>query len=170
MSNLVKLTLVGLFAVVVFQLFTQRATTPVVGSAPPLALPDLAGQHVDLAAYRGKVVAVNFWATWCGPCRLELPDLAQFRKDHAGKCLEILGVAEESGREDLLALAPKIPYPILVDERATALDAWGVQAYPKTFIVDPQGNVRKVFSGAVTRDDLEAAVTPLVPGTCLAGG
>jgi cytochrome c biogenesis protein CcmG/thiol:disulfide interchange protein DsbE len=66
-------------------------------------------------------------------------------------------------------MAPRIPYPILVDEQASALDAWGVQAYPKTFVIDPEGKVRKVFGGAVSREDLEQAVTPLLPATCPAG-
>jgi cytochrome c biogenesis protein CcmG/thiol:disulfide interchange protein DsbE len=121
---------------------------------------------VDLSDYRGKVVAVNFWATWCGPCRAEIPSLAAFRNDHRDRCLEVLGVAEESGRQDLLAMAPHIPYPILVDERASARDAWRVQAYPRTYVVDAEGRVARVFMGGVTREDLEEAVAPLLPRTC----
>jgi cytochrome c biogenesis protein CcmG/thiol:disulfide interchange protein DsbE len=121
---------------------------------------------VDISAYRGRVVAVNFWATWCAPCRMELPDLAAFRNEHSDKCFEILGVAEESARQDLLTVAGRIPYPILVDERATALGVWGVQGYPKTFVVDTEGRVQRVFTGAVSRSDLERAVTPLLPETC----
>lgn len=165
MRNALGLTTIALVAVVVFQLFTQKEGRDVV-AAPALALPDLSGKHVDLGQYRGKVVAVNFWATWCGPCRMELPELSQFWRENQGKCVEVLGVAEESGREDLLAMAPRIPYPILVDERATALDPWGVQAYPKTFVVDPEGKVRKVFMGSVTREELEDAVKPILPETC----
>jgi len=165
MKSPVRLAVLAVAAVAVFQLLAQRSSPPP-GAAPRLALPDLSGRHVDLSEYRGRVVAVNFWATWCLPCRSELPALAAFWNDHRGKCLEVLGVAEESGRQDLLAVAPRIPYPILVDERAAALEAWGVQGYPKTFVVDVEGRVAKVFIGEVSREDLEAAVTPLLPQTC----
>lgn len=168
MKSVLGLSTIALVAVVTFQLFTQKSERQAV-AAPPLALPDLAGKQVDLAQYRGKVVAVNFWATWCPPCRQELPELSRFWQEHRGGCFEVLGVAEESGHEDLVAMAARIPYPILVDERASALDAWGVQAYPKTFVIDPEGRVQKVFGGAISSQDLADAVKPILPATCPAG-
>ena len=166
MKRLLRPALLVVTAVVVFQLFAQRSSPPPAGAAPPLSLPDLSGTQVDLAHYRGRVVAVNFWATWCGPCRSELPALAAFRKAHEGRCFEMLGVAEESGRQDLLAMAPGIPYPILVDEHAAAMGRWGVQSYPQTFVVDVEGRVARVFSGEVSGQELEDVVTPLLPRTC----
>ncbi len=168
MRNWMKLGLVAVTAVIVTQMFVQkREPPPPPGkAAPALALPDLVGKNVSLESLRGKVVAVNFWATWCGPCKAELPDLAAAWRDHQGKCFELLGVAEESGREDVVEAAKKIPYPVLVDRDAGALDSWGVESYPTTFVVDAQGHVRQVFRGAVDRDELAKAVAPLLPSSC----
>jgi cytochrome c biogenesis protein CcmG/thiol:disulfide interchange protein DsbE len=127
MNRWLKLLLLVVTAVIVTQLLVQRAAPPssTGDRAPPLALPDLNGRHVDLARLRGKVVAVNFWATWCSPCRDEIPELAQFWTEQKGRCFELVGVAEESAREDVAKVAASIPYPVVVDERAEALGAWG---------------------------------------------
>ncbi|HET9551616.1 MAG TPA: TlpA disulfide reductase family protein [Anaeromyxobacteraceae bacterium] len=163
-----KLALLALAAVVVTQVLVQKAGKPLAPGAPPppLALPDVQGRPVDLAALRGKVVAVNFWATWCAPCRQELPELAEAWAANHDRCFELLGVVEESAREDVEAAARRIPYPVLVDQRAEAAAAWRVTAYPRTYLVDAEGTVRRVFDGAVSRRELEAAMAPLLPASC----
>ncbi len=168
MNKWVKLALLVVAAVVVTQLLVQRAAPPrALGDrAPPLALVDLSGAPVDVAKLRGKVVAVNFWATWCPPCREELPELAELWREHRGRCFELVGVAEESAREDVARMAASIPYPVIFDERAEALGPWGVSGYPVTFLLDIEGNVRQVFTGGVSKGELEAAVKPLLPATC----
>jgi cytochrome c biogenesis protein CcmG/thiol:disulfide interchange protein DsbE len=168
MNTWARAILLVVAAVVVAQLLVQRAEPPVPTgeAAPPLALLDLGGAPVDLANLRGKVVAVNFWASWCPPCREELPELAEVWSVHRGRCFELLGVAEESAREDVARLASAIPYPVLLDERAVALSAWRVPGYPRTFIVDAEGKVRRVFEGAVRKRELEEAIRPLLPPTC----
>jgi cytochrome c biogenesis protein CcmG/thiol:disulfide interchange protein DsbE len=169
MKSWMKLALVAVTAVIVTQLLVQRSHPqpgPSGAAAPALALPDLAGRPVDLARLRGKVVAVNFWATWCGPCRMEMPELAEFWRANQSRCFELLGVAEESARDDVLAAAKQIPYPVLVDRDADLLDSWKVPSYPHTFVVDAEGRVRHVFEGTVDRADLEAVVSPLLPSSC----
>jgi cytochrome c biogenesis protein CcmG, thiol:disulfide interchange protein DsbE len=168
MNSWTKLALLVVTAVMVTQLLVQRRDPPrdVGKPAPALALGDLSGRTVDLAKLRGKVVAVNFWATWCGPCRMEIPDLAEVWKGHQDRCFELLGVAEESGREDIAAAAPQIPYPILVDADAQALDVWNVSSYPTTFLVDAEGNLRHVYRGVLDRDELTRAIRPLLPASC----
>jgi len=168
MNRWSKLVVLVVAAIVVTQLLVQRQG-PQTGSgeaAPPLALRDLAGKTVDLAKLRGKVVAVNFWASWCPPCREELPELAEVWTDHRGRCFELLGVAEESAREDVARMAPGIPYPLLLDARAEALSSWGVAGYPKTYLLDAEGRVRQVFEGAVRKGQLAEAIRPLLPATC----
>jgi cytochrome c biogenesis protein CcmG/thiol:disulfide interchange protein DsbE len=172
MNRFTKLGVLAVATVIVAQILVQRSGPGLdPGSpAPGLALPDLDGRTVELAALKGRVVAVNFWATWCGPCQEEIPALAEVWTAHRDRCFELLGVAEESAREDVLRLAPRMPYPVLLDERAEALAPWSVQGYPRTVLVDAEGNVRKVFVGAVRRGQLEDAIRPLLPETCPARG
>lgn len=168
MNRWLKLALLVVAAAVVTQLLVQRgAPSHAAGAAaPPLALSDLAGRRIDVSKLRGKVVAVNFWATWCPPCREEIPELARFWTENRGRCFELVGVAEESAREDVAKFATAIPYPVVLDERAEALTPWGVQGYPVTFVLDPEGKVRQVFTGGISRRELEDAVKPLLPETC----
>jgi len=168
MRSWTKLALLAVAAVVVTQLLVQRSHAPAPSgeAAPPLALRDLGGRTVDIAKLRGKVVAVNFWATWCAPCLEEIPVLAQVWNEHRGGCFELLGVAEESAREDVARVAATIPYPVLFDERAVALSAWRVPGYPRTYLLDADGKIRHVFEGALRKQQLEEAIRPLLPGTC----
>ena len=168
MNKFAKSILLVVVAVVVAQVLVRGAPAPRAkgDAAPPLALPDLGGRSIDLADLRGKVVAVNFWATWCPPCRQEIPALAELWTEHRGRCFELLGVAEESAREDVRRMASSIPYPILLDERAAAVQPWGVAGYPVTYLVDTEGKVRQVFTGGVEKRELEAAIRPLLPASC----
>lgn len=136
--------------------------------APGFTLPDTSGRLVSLEGLRGKVVAVNFWATWCGPCQEEIPDLARLYAAHRKSCFELLGVAEESGsRDDVVAAAAKlgVNYPVLLDPEGRAGDAYRIPGYPRTYLIDVRGRIRRVFEGAVDPGDLERALAPLLAET-----
>jgi peroxiredoxin len=137
-------------------------------AAPPLVLPDLAGRQVSLAGLRGRAVVLNFWATWCHPCKEELPGFADSWRESRGRCVEFLGVTEESTLDDALAEVKRmeVPFPIVMDPEGTVARAFGVTGYPRTYVIDAEGKVRKIFSGIVSRERLEAALAPYVPDSC----
>lgn len=104
------------------------------------------GEVVDLAAYRGKVVLVAFWATWCGPCMMELPNLQAAHGKHHAEGFEIIGINLDQDRERLAAFlkARKLPWPQLFDGRAwegKLPQAYGVRALPASFLLDRQGKI-----------------------------
>ena len=167
MNKFAKTVVLVAAAVIAAEIFVRsHAPSGVEHPAPPLALPELRGGSVDLAHLKGRVVAVNFWATWCQPCRDEIPGLAEVWKENRGSCFELLGVAEESAREDVAKMAAAIPYPILLDDRAQAVEPWGVSGYPVTYLLDVDGKVRQVFTGGVEKGELTRAIRPLLPATC----
>jgi cytochrome c biogenesis protein CcmG/thiol:disulfide interchange protein DsbE len=136
--------------------------------APAVALPDLGGRELTLAALRGRAVALNFWATWCPPCKEELPALAEAWRGARGSCVEFVGVTEESSREDAAAEVARhaVPYPVVLDPDGAVARAYGVTGLPRTYVIDAEGVVRKVFSGRVTRAQIEKAMAPFVPASC----
>ncbi|HEY7724862.1 MAG TPA: TlpA disulfide reductase family protein [Anaeromyxobacteraceae bacterium] len=161
-----KLLLLGAAAAVVAEIAVRQTRgRPAEGEAPAFALPDLDGREVSLASLRGRVVAVNFWATWCAPCREEIPDLARVYAANRNRCFEMLGVAEESGGRDAVAQAAKelgINYPVLLDERGQAGDAFRIPGYPRTYVIDHAGQIRATVEGAVSRRELESLLEPLL--------
>lgn len=114
-------------------------------AAPAMKLKDTDGQTVELAKLRGKVVIVNFWATWCPPCRREFPSMERLRLKMAGKPVVILGVNEGETVDMIdqfnstLDLQPQ--FPILIDLEGDAMAPWPVRGLPTTFFVDKQGRL-----------------------------
>jgi thiol-disulfide isomerase/thioredoxin len=107
-------------------------------------LPDLAGHTVDLRGLKGKVVVVNFWATWCEPCREEMPSLQRLRDKVSGRPVEVLTVnyGEFPQRIEPFMQREKIDLPVLLDTQKDVARAWNAGGLPMTFIVDRKGDVR----------------------------
>jgi cytochrome c biogenesis protein CcmG/thiol:disulfide interchange protein DsbE len=142
---------------------------PVIGRpAPPLVGQTLNGQRFDLSALRGRVVVVNLWATWCGPCREEMPALDAFSRRYAPRGVVVIGLDED--KPQALPMAERImngaAYPALPAATAQA-DGFGMPpSLPVTVIIGPDGVVRTIFSGVnglLTEQTLAALVEPLLP-------
>ena len=141
-----------------------RATPQMDEPAPPLVLSTLDGSTFDLGKLRGKVVMVNYWATWCAPCRKEMPKLDAFYKRYQSRGLEIVGISIDFDRdlEKVHKIARTVAYPTAVTKAITD-DSFGVpKAVPITWIVDTGGTVRDRF--IEVRDELlNDIVVPLLP-------
>ena len=114
------------------------------GATPPLALQDLAGKPHDLADYRGKVVLVNFWATWCEPCRAEMPSIDRLRRSLQGKPFEVLGVnlAEPLSRIEKYLEGLPVGFPVLRDRDSAASKAWKARVLPASYLIGRDGRIR----------------------------
>jgi cytochrome c biogenesis protein CcmG/thiol:disulfide interchange protein DsbE len=149
-------------------------SSPLLGKpAPEFKLEDLNGKPVTLADYKGKALLINFWATWCGPCKLETPWIVELRNQYADKGFEVLGIDSEG--DDLKAddkegvakqkesvakfvKQEKMPYPVLLNGDSIANQYGGLDAMPTSFWVDRTGKVVAAQMGITSKDDMEEKI------------
>lgn len=136
------------------------------GATPSLSLKDPAGKTHDLAAYRGKVVLVNFWATWCAPCREEMPSMQALRKRLTGRPFEVLAVNMMESEEKIAAFRESalIDLPLLMDRDGAAAKRWNVRMLPISFVIDRHGAIRYQLVGEAnwTRPNITSAIERLI--------
>jgi len=149
MQNRVKKLRAGIVAAVVLAALPAMAVLPAGaaapnGPAPPFSLPSKGGGEVSLAQYKGQVVMINFWASWCGPCRQEMPLLEDIYKKYNKLGFTLIGVNVEpdsKAADDWLKQTP-VTFPVLYDKDSKVSRLFNVAGMPTTVIIDRKGNVR----------------------------
>ena len=132
--------------------------------APNFKLAALDGRSVELAKYRGKVVLVNFWATWCTPCQTEMPRFVAFQRKFGTKSFQVIGVSMDDSPEAVQKFGAKFKtnYPIVMGTTKMAEAYGGVLGLPITLLVDREGRVAKRYEGAVDLDEMENEIKKLL--------
>jgi len=133
--------------------------------APPFTLKDLNGRTVRLSDYQGKVVLINFWATWCPPCRAEMPDLVRLQREHGKEGLQIIGVTyppEQKARVRMFARSLKVNYPIILGTREFKARFSSEETLPLTVVINRDGKVSDIISGILLREEFDEKIKPLL--------
>jgi len=134
---------------------------------PNFAWKDSAGKTIDLDSYRGKVVLINFWATWCGPCKRELPDLIAISNELAGRNVSVIGISTDRGTnviDDVKSFVKEkgIPYQVVISSEDLEEAFGNIRVIPTTFLVDASGKIAQTIVGARSKQAFTEAITPLL--------
>jgi cytochrome c biogenesis protein CcmG, thiol:disulfide interchange protein DsbE len=166
------MAVLGVIALLGFGLISKNDDALEVGDAAPapelpvLTWDDPAVDAASVEEFRGRWVLLNIWASWCGPCESEAPDLTAFQREHGGPNFTILGVQTQDGTEDGLAFVEDfgLNYPSLRDGSGDYAEELGSTGVPETLLIDPEGKVAYIRRGEVDSDLLDADVLPLIGG------
>ena len=132
--------------------------------APELGLQDSSGKQTNLKEYRGKVVVLDFWATWCHGCKEEIPWFSEFQRKYGDKGLSVIGVSlDEDGWKVVkpFIMTEAIPYRIVLGNDSAA-KAYGISNMPDTFLIDREGRIAATYAGMVDRKGLEKNIQKLL--------
>ena len=133
-------------------------------TAPEFARPAFAGGTIDLAAYRGKVVLLNFWATWCAPCQLEMPKFAAWQRQYGPQGLQVIGISMDDDAPPARKLAARLrlDYPLAMGDAQLGELYGGVEGLPFTILIDRNGTIRAEFPGETDLKAIEAQLKQLL--------
>ncbi|HMU93699.1 MAG TPA: TlpA disulfide reductase family protein [Anaerolineales bacterium] len=132
--------------------------------APQLALENLNGEKQTLEDYQGRIVLVNNWATWCPPCKAEMPILKQYHDTHAAEGFTVIAVEAGDAKDTVAEFAKSLglPFPVWLDPESASINAIHNGSLPNSYVIDRTGTVRYAWTGEVTMTMLEKYITPLI--------
>ena len=154
-----KIILAALF------LFAPVVTFGQHSQAPDLKLKDLQGRYVRLSDYRGKVVLVNFWATWCPPCRAEIPDLIRLQREYGNRGLQVIGVTyppQKLAEVRQFIRKAKVNYPVGLGTKETKLLFTTSEDLPITIVIGKDGRITDIIEGILLPEEFEQKIKPLL--------
>lgn len=132
---------------------------------PQLTLKDTNGRPLRLKDYKGKVVLLNFWATWCAPCRAEMPDLVLWQREYRNRGLQVIGVTyppEKLGEVRRFMQSIKVNYPVAIGDESTKAQFDSSEILPLTVVIDRAGKIREIIQGVLFSDEFVEKVKPLL--------
>jgi peroxiredoxin len=132
---------------------------------PPFVLKQIDGKPLGLASYKGKVVLINFWATWCAPCRVEMPWFEEFSKKYRDRGLAVIGISLDEGGWEIVqpVLAKlKVSYPIVLGDSKVSKSYGMGDLLPATFLIDRSGEIREVKEGFGDKKEFESTIEKLL--------
>jgi thiol-disulfide isomerase/thioredoxin len=144
---------------------TAALSLPMIGPAPAWKLQDLSGKVVSSDEFKGKVVVLDFWATWCGPCRMEIPGYVELVKKYGKDGFTVVGVSiDQAGPDVVKQFVAKngVNYPMVMADEKVAADFGGVEAIPTTFLIDRAGQIRDRKVGAEETAEYEKKIVSLL--------
>jgi thiol-disulfide isomerase/thioredoxin len=154
-----------IFIMVLLTVLPSLSFGQTIQKATSLVLKDIQGRKLRLSDYKGKVVLINFWATWCPPCRAEMPDLIKMQREYRGRGLQVIGVTyppqtEREVRRFIRKL--RVNYPIALGTKETkALFDQG-ETLPVTVVIDREGNFRDLIEGILLSEEFDQKIKPLL--------
>jgi cytochrome c biogenesis protein CcmG, thiol:disulfide interchange protein DsbE len=143
------------------------AETPALSAhrtAPSFSRVDLNHRQVELTNYRGKVVLLNFWATWCAPCLTEIPGFVAWQQEYGGRGLQVIGISMDDEEQPVRVLYQKyqVNYPVVMGDEKLGETYGGILGLPVTFLIDRHGNIRLKHQGATDLTTIESEIQGLL--------
>jgi thiol-disulfide isomerase/thioredoxin len=153
----------------------EREATKVVGQTVELQLNDLSASQQSLSSFKGRIVVLNFWATYCIPCRTEMPDLAAIQNEYAALGVQVIGASTDEIADSQQVLQfvkeTKINFPVWIGARTDDMVRFGLgSALPGTVVISKDGKIAKVISGVVNQADLKKQIEAMLPSTSTSAG